>query len=479
MTAQHAFYFDARFCSGCKACQAACKDKNNLPAGVLWRRVIEVSGGSWKKDGEAWNSSVFAYNLSISCNHCVYPKCAGVCPTDAYELRDDGIVFLDTSKCMGCGYCAWACPYGAPQYNAEAGHMTKCDFCMDQLEQGLPPTCVAACPLRVLDYGHMTTERSPGNQLTLWERPSKVHPYPLPTYSHSQPRLAITPHPAMNSTEEKSVANLEEIQPRAPSNWEELPLILFTLFVQLAVGAFWVMNWMFSTLWSLVEYDATRLRLLPTAFIGASLAVGMPAAFAHLGTKKNAWRALAHLRKSSLSREILFLGLFGLSWFFTSLVTLIWHRNPFELASITVILGIGLIYNMSQVYRFPAAQGWNTWRTNVGFMVSALLLGLSAMAPLLAYESSLTGIRIPSGQWILVDLSLLMMLLAQWILLYKPGLSADLPLLRIGLILVGMTVSLIGSLGSSSLLYSTHFVLFLVIVSEEALGRWLFYRSRA
>ena len=189
MTTQYAFSFDARFCSGCKACQAACKDKNNLPTDVLWRRVIEVSGGTWQKEESAWNNTVFAYNLSISCNHCVYPKCAGVCPTDAYELRDDGIVFLDTQKCMGCGYCAWACPYGAPQYNAEAGHMTKCDFCLDNLEQGLPPACVAACPMRVLDYGEISREQeSITHKLVLWETNSEVHPYPLPTHSHTQPR---------------------------------------------------------------------------------------------------------------------------------------------------------------------------------------------------------------------------------------------------------------------------------------------------
>jgi DMSO reductase anchor subunit/ferredoxin len=404
----------------------------------------------------------------------MHPKCAGVCPTDAYELREDGIVFLDTTKCMGCGYCAWACPYGGPQYDADAGHMSKCDFCVDHLEQGLPPACVAACPLRVLDYGEMTT----GRGQALWELPPKTHPYPLPTYSHTQPRLSITPHPAMNSTEEKSVANLEEIQPRISSGWEELPLILFTLLVQLAVGAFWVMNWMFSSLWTLLEFDATGLRLLPAALIGASLGAGMVASFAHLGTKKNAWRALAHLRKSSLSREILFLGLFGLSWSFTSLVSLIWHRSPFELASITAILGIGLIYNMSQVYRFPAAPAWNTWRTNVGFMASALLLGMSAMAPLLAYESSLTGIHIPSNLWIIIDVSILILLLVQLALRYEPSLSIGLPFLRIGLILVGMTVSLVALLSAAASLHPTYTILFLIIASEESLGRWLFYRSR-
>jgi len=282
----------------------------------------------------------------------------------------------------------------------------------------------------------------------------------------------------MNSTEKKSISNLEEIQPRVASNWEELPLLLFTLFVQLAVGAFWLVNWMFSSLWALVEFDATRLRLLPATWIGVSLGVGMLASFAHLGTKRNAWRAVSHWRKSSLSREILFLGLFGLSWLFTTLVTVIWHRSPFEMAAITAVLGIGLIYNMSQVYRFPAARGWSTWRTNAGFLVSALLLGMAALASLLAYETNLTGIHIPPRQWIMIDVSLIVMLLAQLILLYEPVLPLKTTFVRIGLIFAGMTVSLIDLFRSSMPLYLTHLVLFLFIVSEEAVGRWLFYRSR-
>src|SRR5512137_784025 len=137
----YAFTFDASACSGCKACQEACKDKNGLPLGVLWRRVIEVSGGEWRTAGAAWTNSVFAYNLSLTCNHCVHPKCAGVCPTDAYALRPDGIVQIEPSRCVGCGYCSWACPYDAPQMDRHTGLMTKCNLCSDNLDLGLPPAC--------------------------------------------------------------------------------------------------------------------------------------------------------------------------------------------------------------------------------------------------------------------------------------------------------------------------------------------------
>jgi len=464
----YAFTFDATFCSGCKACQAACKDKNDLPLGVLWRRVYEVSGGTWQQNGEAWSNTIFAYNLSMTCNHCVHPKCAGVCPTDAYVIREDGIVILDTTKCMGCGYCSWACPYGAPQYNADAGHMTKCDFCFDNLEQGLPPACVAACPMRVLDYGEATTELAT-KELKLWDAPAQEHPFPLPSYSHTQPHLAIKPHAAMNNTENKSVANLEEIQPRTPSSWEEAPLIAFTLLAQIAVGGFWAMLWIFPHAWTRAEHEITLLQWLPSLLIGLCLGAGMLASLVHLGTKKNAWRALGHLRRSWLSREILFTGLFGMGWLYTTLESALWHRSTLEPIALTATFGLGLVYSMAQVYRLPAVPAWNTWRTNVGFIVSALLLGQSVMA---------TSIQLPSSQWIRIGSSIFILLLVQLLLMHKPFPHYPFHHIRLGLILAGMALAAV-----SALLFGTghlwlNILIFLIIVAEEGVGRWLFYRSR-
>lgn len=462
----YAFTFDATFCSGCKACQAACKDKNNLPLGVLWRRVYEVSGGAWRKDGEAWNNTVFAYNLSIACNHCIHPKCAGICPANAYIVRDDGIVILDTSKCVGCGYCAWACPYGAPQYNAEAGHMTKCNFCFDNLDQGLPPACVAACPMRVLDYGEATTEQVAANRLALWDAPPEQHPYPLPNYSHSQPRVAIKPHPAMNATEKKFVANIEEIQPHTPSAWEDVPLSLFTLFTQLAVGGFWALLWTFPLTWVFAEQKTTFLQLLPLLLIGLCLCAGMLASLAHLGTKKKAFFALRNLRRSWLSREVLFTGLFGAGWLFTTLQSLIWHRSTIEWMALTATLGLGLVYSMAQVYRLRAVPAWNTWRTNAGFMVSAFLLGQTVMATLLAYESNAIGSIV------------LILLLAQFALIYRQVPQSPLHTIRIGLIFIGAIMSAISLLSSNVDITWLNLLITFLVVMEEGIGRWLFYRSR-
>jgi anaerobic dimethyl sulfoxide reductase subunit A len=204
---QLAFYLDAAGCSGCKACQTACKDHNGLPVGLLWRRVYEVSGGDWHPAGAAWEQDVFAYNLSISCNHCEDPACTAACPSGALFKRADGIVLVDGDKCLGCQYCAWACPYGALQYDDAAGVMTKCTFCADEIDRGRPPACVAACPLRVLHFGDKSElERQfPGS------RAGAV--FPLPLESLTRPALLVGPHPQSRPVggDGARVANREEV----------------------------------------------------------------------------------------------------------------------------------------------------------------------------------------------------------------------------------------------------------------------------
>jgi anaerobic dimethyl sulfoxide reductase subunit B len=478
VSAPYAFLFDSRYCSGCKACQAACKDKNKLPPGVLWRRVMEVSGGTWQQEGSSWNNSVFAYNISISCNHCIHPKCVGICPTHALYVREDGIIILDGSKCMGCGYCSWGCPYDAPQYDPDAGRMTKCDFCIDQLEQGLPPACVAACPLRVLDFAESTDLPAPlPSEIRLWDAPSESHPFPLPAFSHTQPRLAIKQHPAMNISGQKYLANSEEVRPLSQTGREDLPLVLFTLLTQLAVGSLLAITWMFYPLWILPQLDSALFELLPIRLVCTFLGAGMLASLMHLGTKKNAWRVFSNLQHSSLSKEVLYTGFFGFGLFLVLLSLVL--RQYFQISLlIASAAGLGLVYHMAEVYRLPAAPGWNTWRTNAGFMVSTILLGIAAMTPVVAYEARLLGTQVPHGHWTIAGLIVLTSLLAQLAILRRPVIASSIQSARVGFMLVAMALAGILCLfpGINTALIGALMSVF--VISEEILGRWFFYRSR-
>lgn len=152
---QKGFYIDLTRCAGCRTCSVACADLNNTPVGLNLRRVIEFEGGSWKKSAEGtWRQDVFAYYVSIGCNECADPACVKVCPTKAHFKRaEDGLVVIDREKCIGCGMCARACPYGVPQLDAKRGKMLKCDGCVARTSRGMMPVCVESCPERALEFG--------------------------------------------------------------------------------------------------------------------------------------------------------------------------------------------------------------------------------------------------------------------------------------------------------------------------------------
>ncbi|MDR2869102.1 MAG: 4Fe-4S dicluster domain-containing protein [Deferribacteraceae bacterium] len=159
--AQYGFYSDSSICSGCKACQVACKDKNNQVFGINYRKPYHVETGGFKvgSKGTVTHNAV-VYSLSIACNHCSKPACTEVCPTGAMQKdKATGIVNNDKTKCIGCGNCASACPYNAPTINEELGKSYKCDFCADLVEKGEQPACVAACPLVALDCGEIADLR--------------------------------------------------------------------------------------------------------------------------------------------------------------------------------------------------------------------------------------------------------------------------------------------------------------------------------
>ncbi len=190
MSTQLAFYFDASSCTGCKACQIACQDKNDLSFAMRWRRVLQYGGGTWTQDvtdrSVKTPTGIFVYSLSTACYHCERPACVAACPTTAMTKRADGVVLVNQSICIGCRYCEWACPYGAPQFNEAKGVMTKCTFCEDLLAQGQNPACVDACVMRAIKFGDLAELRAKYGNVNAIE--------PLPEANLTWPSLVVTPH---------------------------------------------------------------------------------------------------------------------------------------------------------------------------------------------------------------------------------------------------------------------------------------------
>jgi anaerobic dimethyl sulfoxide reductase subunit B len=187
MAKQLGFHVNLANCTGCKACEIACKDRKDLPVGVRWRRVYDYGGGEWIQDGDQLvPSGVFNYFVSTACMHCANPICVEVCPASALTKRDDGIVVINADNCIGCRYCSWACPYGAPQFNEERGVMTKCDFCVELQAKGEKPACVDACPYRALDYGEISELKAKYGDFN--------DPAPMPDPSLTNPSIVYTAH---------------------------------------------------------------------------------------------------------------------------------------------------------------------------------------------------------------------------------------------------------------------------------------------
>ena len=168
---------DLARCVGCQTCTIACKQEHALPAGIFWRFVADCEVGEYP--------DVRRVFLPMQCMHCAEPPCVPVCPTGASRQRDDGIVWIQDDACVGCGYCAMACPYharhlvhDAPTYFAlptpperltahpdRRGVMTKCAFCKERVDHGraaglrpgvdadATPMCAVSCIAGAIVFG--------------------------------------------------------------------------------------------------------------------------------------------------------------------------------------------------------------------------------------------------------------------------------------------------------------------------------------
>jgi formate dehydrogenase iron-sulfur subunit len=172
---EYGFFTDTSVCIGCKACEVACKEWNQLPPGE-----IEFLGDSLDNtgtlDGETWRHVQFVDNvpdetmstgdgkafllMSDVCKHCKHASCLEVCPTGAIVRTEFDTVFIQEDVCNGCRDCIAACPYNVIDIDSERNVARKCTLCYDRLQGGLEPACAKACPTDSIQFGELSDLRT-------------------------------------------------------------------------------------------------------------------------------------------------------------------------------------------------------------------------------------------------------------------------------------------------------------------------------
>jgi formate dehydrogenase iron-sulfur subunit len=164
----YGFFTDTSVCIGCKACEVACKEWNQLPSddkgflGESLDNTGSLSGSTWRHvkfidnvpdetmgtgDGKAF------LLMSDVCKHCKHASCMDVCPTGAIIRTEFDTVFIQEDVCNGCRECISACPYDVIDIDAESDVARKCTLCYDRLQGGLEPACAKACPTESIQFG--------------------------------------------------------------------------------------------------------------------------------------------------------------------------------------------------------------------------------------------------------------------------------------------------------------------------------------
>ncbi|NPV26348.1 MAG: 4Fe-4S dicluster domain-containing protein [Firmicutes bacterium] len=153
---------DVTKCTGCRACQVACKQWNQLKAEITpfkgtYQTHPDLMAHTYTvvmfNEYEEKDGQIKWYFRKHQCMHCEHPVCVEVCPRQALMKTDTGAVIRDKDKCIGCQYCVYSCPFQVPKYDKQADKATKCELCYDRMVAGIIPACAKACPTGAIMYG--------------------------------------------------------------------------------------------------------------------------------------------------------------------------------------------------------------------------------------------------------------------------------------------------------------------------------------
>jgi formate dehydrogenase iron-sulfur subunit len=173
------FFTDTTICIGCKACEVACKQWNQLPddgfalSGMSYDNTVALGASTWRHvafierpvplsnqiaDGFSW---IFSSDV---CKHCARAGCLESCPTGAIVRTEFDSVFVQSDICNGCGYCVVNCPFGVIDRREDDGRAWKCTLCYDRLKEDMTPACAKACPTASIQFGDLDELRQRAHQ---------------------------------------------------------------------------------------------------------------------------------------------------------------------------------------------------------------------------------------------------------------------------------------------------------------------------
>lgn len=163
------FFTDTSVCIGCKACEVACKEWNQVPedgyllTGMSYDNTAALGASTWRHVAfveQPDDAGVRWLMSSDVCKHCTHAACLDVCPTGALFRTEFGTVVVQPDVCNGCGYCVPSCPYGVIDVRQDDGRAFKCTLCYDRLKDGRTPACAQACPTESISYGELDDLRA-------------------------------------------------------------------------------------------------------------------------------------------------------------------------------------------------------------------------------------------------------------------------------------------------------------------------------